>query len=69
MLLPENPCSSLFTTGYKRLPEGGHQAFALGAFAFDLRLVVFGFLRGKAFWMWEVFGREDCWREIAERQK
>jgi hypothetical protein len=41
----------------------------LGAFAFDLRLVVFGFLRGKAFWMWEVFGREDCWREIAERRK
>jgi hypothetical protein len=25
--LPENYCSTLFTTGYKRLTEGGHEAF------------------------------------------
>jgi hypothetical protein len=25
-LLPENCCSTLFTTGYKRLAEGGHEA-------------------------------------------
>jgi hypothetical protein len=38
----------------------------LGAFAFALRLFAFGFLMGKAFWMWEAFERENCWREIAE---
>jgi hypothetical protein len=42
MPLPENCCSTLFTTGYKRLTEGGCQAFAL-------RLLLFGFLMGKAF--------------------
>jgi hypothetical protein len=38
-------------------------------FAFDLGLFAFGFLMGKAFWMWEAFGREDCWKEIAEGGK
>jgi hypothetical protein len=42
----------LFTTGYKRLTEGGQDTFG------------FGFVRGKAFWMWEAFGRENCWREL-----
>jgi hypothetical protein len=28
MPLPENHCSTLFTTGYKRLTEGGCKAFA-----------------------------------------
>jgi hypothetical protein len=28
MPLSENRCSTLFTTGYKRLTEGGHEAFA-----------------------------------------
>jgi hypothetical protein len=27
MPLPENRCSTSFTTGYKRLTEGGHEAF------------------------------------------
>jgi hypothetical protein len=44
--LPENCCSTLFITGYKRLTEGGHQALVLGAFAIALRLL----LMGKAFW-------------------
>jgi hypothetical protein len=44
-----NCCSTLFTTGYKRLTEGGCQAFLLGRFAFALRLLLFGFLMGKAF--------------------
>jgi hypothetical protein len=51
---PELLLHLLFTTGYKRLAEGGCQAFA------------FGFLMGKAlgfwflaFWMWKAFGRED----------
>jgi hypothetical protein len=50
MPLPENHCSILFTTGYKRLPEGGCQAFcfgglfALGAFfALGLLLEAFAF--------------------------
>jgi hypothetical protein len=30
-------------------------AFALGAFAFALRIFAFGFLMEKAFWMWETF--------------
>jgi hypothetical protein len=32
--LPKNHHSTLFTTGYKRLTEGGHQAFVLGRLAF-----------------------------------
>jgi hypothetical protein len=27
----------------------------------DVRVLAFGFVMGKAFWMWE-----DCWREIAK---
>jgi hypothetical protein len=43
MPLPENHCSTLFTNGYKRLTEGGFEAFALGVFAlsFCLRLLAF----------------------------
>jgi hypothetical protein len=64
--LSKNHCSTLFTTGYKRLAEGGCEAFAfvfgflLWAFAF----LTFGFLKGKAFWM-----KGNCWREIAEGGK
>jgi hypothetical protein len=31
---PENCCSTLFTTGCKRLTEGGQEAFASEAFCF-----------------------------------
>jgi hypothetical protein len=48
----------LFTLGYKRLAEGGHEAFAFGFCAFVL--LGFGFFAFD-FWMWEAFGREmDC---------
>jgi hypothetical protein len=55
--LPENCCSTLFTTEYKRLTEGACEAF--WPFGFWL----------SGFWMWEAFGREDCWRKIAEEGK
>jgi hypothetical protein len=55
MPLPENHCSTLFTTQCKRLTEGGCKVFAL-----RLLLLAFGFL------VWEAFGREDCWRKIVE---
>jgi hypothetical protein len=45
--LPENFCSILFTTGYKRFIEGGRKVFALGAFALRLLLLACRFL---AFW-------------------
>jgi hypothetical protein len=45
-----------FTTWYKRLAEGRRKALAFGFWAFGLL----------AFWMWEAFEREGCWREIAE---
>jgi hypothetical protein len=48
-------CStSLLTTGYKRLTEGGCEAFAFWLLAF---------------WMWEAFGWEDYWREITKGGK
>jgi hypothetical protein len=54
MPLPENCCStSLFTTGYKRLAEGEHEAFGWGRL-FD----------GEFFWL-----KRNCWREIAEGGK
>jgi hypothetical protein len=49
---PKNRCSTLFTTGYKRFTEGGHQAFGLRLLVFALGLFALGFL------MWEAFGRE-----------
>jgi hypothetical protein len=42
MSLPENCCSTLFTTGYKRLAEGGNKTFAFGFWAFGLL----------GFWLW-----------------
>jgi hypothetical protein len=57
MSLPENHCSILFATGYKRLTEGGLEAFCLGVFcfgAFGLRLLLLTF----GFMTWEAFGRE-----------
>jgi hypothetical protein len=71
--LPENHCSTLFTTRCKWLTEGGHKAPALGTFA--LRLFVLGFCFGGyylltsefGFLMWEDFWREkDCWRGISK---
>jgi hypothetical protein len=32
--LPKKCCSTLFTTGYKRLVEGGHEAFGFWLLAF-----------------------------------
>jgi hypothetical protein len=54
MPLPKNCCFTLFTTGYKRLTEGGWGVFALG---FLLEAFAFGF---GAFWLFDVggFGRE-----------
>jgi hypothetical protein len=49
MALPKNRCSTLFTTGYKRL-EGGCQAFAFGFLFWDFWLLVF--LRGRLFDFW-----------------
>jgi hypothetical protein len=46
--LPENHCSTQFTTVYKRLTEGGYKAFCFGHL-----LWASGFLIRKAFW---VFG-------------
>jgi hypothetical protein len=43
-LLPENHCSTLFITGYKRLTEGGHRAFAFWAFWWGRLLLLFGLL-------------------------
>jgi hypothetical protein len=48
------------------------QGFAFGfclwllLWAFGLWALGFWLL---AFWLWEAFGREDCWREIAEGGK
>jgi hypothetical protein len=63
--LPENHCSTLFTTGYKRLAGRGHSVFALGAFYFGdflllglFTLETFGFLgEGRLFDVGD-FGRE-----------
>jgi hypothetical protein len=62
MPLPENCCSTLFTTGYKRLTEGGCAAFALG---FLLEAFAFGFL------MWEALEGKRIVEEkkIANRGK
>jgi hypothetical protein len=54
MPLPENCCSTLFTTGYKRLTEGGHEIFALENFWFGLLLWGFCFklfALGFCFWL------------------
>jgi hypothetical protein len=48
--LPENLCSTLFTTVYKRLAEGGCQAFVGEAFCSLLKAFAFGFLTEKPFW-------------------
>jgi hypothetical protein len=66
MSLPENHCSTLFTTGYKRLTEGGWRAFALGflLWAFCLRLLLFGFW-AFGFLMWEALEG----KRIAEGEK
>jgi hypothetical protein len=59
MPLPENCCSTLFNTGFKRLTEGGHWAFALrlllsleafcfGSFCFED--FAFGFFGVGGFW-------------------
>jgi hypothetical protein len=50
---PENRCSTLLITGYKRLAEGGREAFA------------FGFLMGKVL----EGKRIDEGKRIAERKK
>jgi hypothetical protein len=47
-VLPENLCSTLFTTGYKRLTEAGCEAFAFGFFCFE----AFAF----GFWAFGFFG-------------
>jgi hypothetical protein len=56
MPLPENFCSTLFTTGYKRLTEGGHKAFCFGGFCFEafaLGILLWGFLlEAFAFGFW-----------------
>jgi hypothetical protein len=44
--LPENCCSSLFTPGHKRLPEGGHQAFAFGFWLFGCGRLLEGRIAG-----------------------
>jgi hypothetical protein len=49
----------LFTTGCKRLTEGGCEALVFG----------WGRLLILAFWIWEAFGSEFCWREISEGGK
>jgi hypothetical protein len=61
MPLPENHCSTLFTSGYKRFTEGGWEAFCFEAFCFwlllwDFCLRLFTF----RFWLFDVggFGRE-----------
>jgi hypothetical protein len=51
MPLPENPCSTLFTTEYKRLTEGGCTAIALGLLFWGLLLEAFF-----AFWLFDVGG-------------
>jgi hypothetical protein len=66
MPLPENHCSTLFTTGYKRLTEGEHEAFcfcfggffALGAFllwSFVLGLLGFGLFGEGGIWKGKEF--------------
>jgi hypothetical protein len=59
MPLPENHCSTLFTTGYKRLTEGGCEAFSLWAFAFGLLVFWCGrlFFGGKGK---ELLKGKDC---------
>jgi hypothetical protein len=48
--LPENHCSTLLTTGYKRLAEGRSKALLL-ALLLASGLLAFVFLTGKAFWL------------------
>jgi hypothetical protein len=44
MPLPKNRCSTLFTTGYKRLAEGGCKAFCFERLLWGFLLWTFGLL-------------------------
>jgi hypothetical protein len=47
MLCPENWCSTLFTTGYKRIAEGGYEAFGFGFWFFGCGKLLEGRIAGR----------------------